>query len=207
MKKEKGKFFMKYKVSEIFYSIQGEGLNQGLPFIFIRFSNCNLRCVWCDTKYAWESGKEMELEEIIKEVKKFRCRRICITGGEPYLQNLFPIFERLKKEKLFISVETNGTIWQDIKFNWITVSPKKEGIKYHKKGYDVRFRKVASEFKYVITGEDDFEFIDNEIEKPIILQPVDNNFDISKLIIDYIKNNPDRNFRIKLQLHKILNIS
>jgi len=197
---------MKYKVSEIFYSIQGEGLNQGLPFIFIRFSGCNLRCVWCDTKYAWEGGKEMELEKIIKEVKKFKCKNICITGGEPYLQNLFPIFERLKKEKLFISVETNGTIWQDIKFDWITVSPKREGLKYHKKGYDIRFRKVASEFKYIITGKDDFEFIDSEIEKPIILQPVDNNFEISKLIIDYIKKHPDRNYQIKLQLQKILNI-
>lgn len=206
MKKDKGKFFMKYKVSEIFYSIQGEGLNQGLPFVFIRFSGCNLRCVWCDTKYAWKNGEEMELEEIVKEVKKFKCKNICITGGEPYLQNLFPIFERLKKEKLFISVETNGTIWQDIKFDWITVSPKREGGKYHKNGYDIRFRKVASEFKYVITGKDDFEFIDNEIKKPIILQPVDNNFEISKLIIDYIKNNPDRNYRIKLQLHKILKI-
>jgi len=48
---------MKYKVSEIFYSIQGEGLNQGIPFVFIRFSGCNLRCEWCDTKYAWEGWR------------------------------------------------------------------------------------------------------------------------------------------------------
>jgi len=197
---------MKYKVSEIFYSIQGEGLNQGIPFVFIRFSGCNLRCEWCDTKYAWEGGKEMKVSQIIKKVKGYKCRNVCITGGEPYLQPLKPIFEELKEEKFYISVETNGTIWQDIKFDWITVSPKREGIKYHKKGYDIRFKKVASEFKYVITGKDDFKFIDNEIEKPVILQPVDNNFEISKLIIEYIKNNPNKNYRLKLQLHKILSI-
>lgn len=197
---------MKYKICEIFYSIQGEGFLQGLSFIFIRLSGCNLRCLWCDTKYAWEDGKEFELEEIISQVKKYKCKKVCITGGEPYLQNLKPLFEKLKENKFFISVETNGTIWQDIKFDWITVSPKKEGTKYHKKGYDERFKEVASEFKYVITEKDDFDFIDEEITKPVILQPVDNNPEITKVIIKYLQQNPQKNYILKLQLHKILNL-
>jgi len=197
---------VKYNICEIFYSIQGEGKLQGFPFVFIRFSGCNLKCPWCDTKYALKKGYKIEIDEIIKKAGKYRCKNVCITGGEPYLQPLKPILEKLKENNFFVSIETNGTIWQDIKFDWITVSPKKQGKKYHKNGYDEKFIKVASEFKYVITGKDDFKFIDKEIRKNIVLQPVNNDKKISKLIIKYIKENPYLNYQIKLQLHKILKL-
>ncbi|MCM8810956.1 MAG: 7-carboxy-7-deazaguanine synthase QueE, partial [Candidatus Omnitrophica bacterium] len=136
---------MVYKITEIFYSIQGEGLLQGIPLIFLRFSGCNLKCFWCDTKYAWEKGKELTEKEILKEIEKFKCKRICFTGGEPYLQEIENIFNILKEKDYWISVETNGTIWKDISFDWITVSPKIEGKKFHKFGYDERFNNVANE--------------------------------------------------------------
>lgn len=197
---------MVYKICEIFYSIQGEGLLQGIPFIFIRFSGCNLRCSWCDTKYAWENGKELKTEEILKEIKKYKCRRVCLTGGEPYLQDISEIVKKLKEKKFFVSVETNGTIWRDLKFDWITVSPKIEGKSFHKFGYDLRFRKVANEFKYVILNEEIFDFIDRKIKKPVILQPVNNDMKIAKKIVEFIKKNPENNWYLRFQMHKILKI-
>jgi len=74
------------KINEIFHSIQGEGKNVGLPTIFVRTTGCNLRCRYCDTTYAYYEGEEMELQDIMKEIRKWDCKRICLTGGEPLLQ-------------------------------------------------------------------------------------------------------------------------
>lgn len=197
---------MVYKISEIFYSISGEGFLQGIPLIFIRFSGCNLRCNWCDTKYAWEDGEEIRVDEILKIIENYKCKNVCFTGGEPYLQEIEFLYEELKRKNYWISVETNGTIWKDIKFDWICVSPKIEGKKFHKSGYDERFREFASEFKYVITKREDFEFIDKKIEKPVILQPVNNNLIIAKMIVKFLKENPEKNYYLRLQMQKILKI-
>ncbi|MFN4227725.1 MAG: 7-carboxy-7-deazaguanine synthase QueE [Candidatus Ratteibacteria bacterium] len=197
---------MVYNITEIFYSIQGEGLLQGLPFIFLRFSGCNLKCFWCDTKYAWEEGKLMTEREILSKVQKFNCKRICFTGGEPYLQEIDKIFNILKEKDYWITVETNGTIWRDIKFDWITVSPKIEGQKFHKFGYDQRFNDVANEFKYVILNKESFNFINRDIKQPVILQPVDNNLKIAKMIVNFLKENSFNNWYLRLQIHKITKI-
>ena len=197
---------MVYRISEIFYSVQGEGLLQGLPFVFVRFSGCNLRCKWCDTKYAWKNGKEMEVKDIVEKIEKFGCKRVCFTGGEPYLQDIDVIFKILKKKDYWVSVETNGTVWKDIKFDWITVSPKFEGKKMYPEGYDEKFRKVAKEFKYVITDKKIFDFIDRKIGVPVILQPVNNNKKISKMIVNFLKKNPTNNWYLRFQIHKILKI-
>jgi organic radical activating enzyme len=197
---------MNYNISEIFYSIQGEGLFQGIPGVFIRFAGCNLRCFFCDTKYAWDGGKEMDEKDILEEIRKFNCKRIFLTGGEPYLQDIAYLYEKLKTENFWVGIETNGTIFKDVKFDWITVSPKKEGEKFHKFGYDERFKKIANEFKYIIVDESYFDFIDRTIEKPVILQPVDNNNEVSKKIIKFLKENNEKNWFLRMQLHKILNI-
>ncbi|MCD6408333.1 7-carboxy-7-deazaguanine synthase QueE [bacterium] len=198
---------MDYFISEIFYSIQGEGLLQGIPMVFIRLAGCNLRCPFCDTKYAWEKGNnKKDVGEIINEVKKFRCKKVCITGGEPYLQDLKILVSSLKKLNFWISIETNGTIWQEIEVDWITVSPKIEGRNYHKDGFDRKFLEVANEFKYVITGEEIFEFISRDIKCPVILQPVDNDLKIAEKIIKFLKKERKENFYLRLQLHKILKI-
>lgn len=197
---------MNYSISEIFYSIHGEGLLQGTPMVFIRLAGCNLKCPFCDTKYAWEKGKKKEVVEIIDEVKKFRYKKVCITGGEPYLQNLKFLVSALKKFNFWISVETNGTIWQEIEVDWITVSPKVEGKNYYKEGFNRKFLEVANEFKYVITGEETFEFISRDIKCPVVLQPVDNDSKIAEKIVKFLKRERKENFYLRLQLHKILKI-
>src|SRR5438874_721729 len=75
------------KISEIFYSVQGEGALIGVPSVFVRTSGCNLRCVWCDTPYtSWNpEGREMTLDQIVREVRAFGARHVVLTGGEPMM--------------------------------------------------------------------------------------------------------------------------
>lgn len=99
------------KISEIFLSIQGEGLDTGLPTVFVRTVGCNLRCDWCDTKYALRGGTEMGIDEILKRVRNFKCRRICVTGGEPLVhEGTMALLRRLLARGLEVSVLTNGSV-------------------------------------------------------------------------------------------------
>jgi 7-carboxy-7-deazaguanine synthase len=98
-------------INEIFYSLQGEGKWMGLPNIFIRTTGCNLRCSFCDTIYAYNSGKKMSIEEIMKDIRNYPSKYICITGGEPLLQNdtLF-LIDVLLENDYIICLETNGSL-------------------------------------------------------------------------------------------------
>ena len=98
-------------VSEIFESLQGESSYAGLPCFFVRLSGCNLRCRYCDTKYAYKSGKETEIGEIVKLCRKSRAVIVEITGGEPLLQTGFSSLARALREKSGkkVLVETNGS--------------------------------------------------------------------------------------------------
>ncbi|MDP3395813.1 MAG: radical SAM protein [Methanoregula sp.] len=99
------------KVTEIFKSLQGEGKNQGKGCLFIRLSGCNLNCHWCDTEYARTGGKEMSLDAILEQVWRINPPYICITGGEPLMQeeSLEPLLQSLHKRGALIDIETNGT--------------------------------------------------------------------------------------------------
>lgn len=99
------------KINEIFYSIQGEGKWAGLPNIFIRTTGCNLRCSFCDTKYTYYIGKEMTIEEILNEISNYSSKYICITGGEPLLQNdTLELIDSVSKHNYEVCLETNGSI-------------------------------------------------------------------------------------------------
>ena len=97
-------------VNEIFYSIQGESLCAGLPCVFIRLTGCNLRCAFCDTRYAYEEGVRMEIDEILKRTASFPCSLVEITGGEPLLQKDTPrLVSELFKSGYDVMMETNGS--------------------------------------------------------------------------------------------------
>ena len=108
------------KLSEIFYSLQGEGIDVGKPAVFIRTALCNLSCGWCDTKYTWDWNNydydrevsEMSVAEIQEQISGFDTKHCIITGGEPLIQQtkLIPLLSSLKSNGYFIEVETNGTI-------------------------------------------------------------------------------------------------
>ena len=101
------------RISEIFHSIQGEGLLLGVPSVFVRTSGCNLRCRWCDTPYAsWNpEGKEMDLPEIMERVRSYDCPHVVLTGGEPMVASgIEALAATLRAEGIHITIETAGTI-------------------------------------------------------------------------------------------------
>ena len=103
------------RVNEIFESIQGESTYAGIPCIFVRLTGCNLRCSYCDTVYAYSEGSVMSLDEILNRVKGYGARNICITGGEPLLQeNTSKLINLLKKNHFNVYIETNGSLNIDI---------------------------------------------------------------------------------------------
>jgi 7-carboxy-7-deazaguanine synthase len=116
------------RISEIFYSIQGEGELTGVPTVFIRTSGCNLRCRWCDTPYAsWKpEGEEMGIEEILSEVKKLPARHCVLTGGEPMVaRGIKELAAALRAEGLHITIETAGTLTPEgIACDLASLSPK-----------------------------------------------------------------------------------
>ncbi|MCE1171276.1 MAG: radical SAM protein, partial [Azovibrio sp.] len=74
------------RVSEIFFSLQGEATRVGLPTVFVRLTGCPLRCTWCDTTYAFTGGQSLTLDEVLERVAAFPTRQVCVTGGEPLAQ-------------------------------------------------------------------------------------------------------------------------
>ena len=116
------------RISEVFYSIQGEGELTGVPSVFIRTSGCNLRCVWCDTPYAsWNpEGDDMTIGQIVAEVKKHPTHHVVLTGGEPMIaKEIHELARQLKKQGKHITIETAGTISPDgIACDLASISPK-----------------------------------------------------------------------------------
>ena len=99
------------RVTEIFYSIQGESTYAGQPCVFVRLTGCPLRCSWCDTTYAFHGGKDMSLESVLKQVNSYACPLVEVTGGEPLAQPAaFPLITKLCDEKFEVLVETSGSI-------------------------------------------------------------------------------------------------
>jgi len=99
------------RITEIFYSIQGESSYSGLPCVFVRTTGCNLRCVWCDTAYAFHGGQEMSLDEILVRVRGYDCKLVELTGGEPMLQKDTPeLARRLLLEGFTVLMETGGSL-------------------------------------------------------------------------------------------------
>jgi len=153
------------KVNEIFLSLQGEGKNSGKLTTFIRFHGCNLNCSYCDTLLDDYDYKIMQTYEIMSEVNELDCKRICITGGEPLMQdNLDLLLKDLYKKGVEISIETNGTlnITDEIRsYANITMDIKcpSAGVK---SGYtDMNLIRLTGndEIKFVVGTEDDYEFM------------------------------------------------
>jgi len=99
------------RMTEIFYSLQGEALTSGLPTVFVRLTGCPLRCVYCDTTYSFTGGERLSLEAIMADIAQYPCKRVCITGGEPLAQpNCIALINRLLEAGYEISLETAGAL-------------------------------------------------------------------------------------------------
>lgn len=99
------------RITEIFYSLQGEANTAGLPTVFIRLTGCPLRCTYCDTTYSFEGGERQSLEQIIQQAESFNTPFICVTGGEPLAQpNCIPLLQQLCDLGFEVSLETSGAL-------------------------------------------------------------------------------------------------
>lgn len=113
------------KINEIFYSLQGEGFHTGTPAVFVRFSGCNLKCSFCDTRH--EDGVLMTDEAILAEVQCYPARMVILTGGEPSLWIDEAFIDLLHCAGKYVCIETNGTRPLPPNIDWVTCSPKQSG--------------------------------------------------------------------------------
>lgn len=203
-------------IAEIFYSIEGEGIAIGKPEVFVRLAGCNLRCGWCDTKYALDDGRPMTLDEINREISTYPCKNISITGGEPLLQKqeLLELINLLRRNEFWIQLNTNGTIFDgDIfqKIDLLTVDCKCPSslmksdlavLKKVKKSFDKK-----SQIKFVIANDMDFEYakkVAAELDfSTAVFQPEWQNKKYIEQIIEKVKAQ-SINARIIIQQHKVI---
>jgi 7-carboxy-7-deazaguanine synthase len=115
------------RISEIFYSVQGEGILAGVPSVFIRTSGCNLRCTWCDTPYAsWKpEGTDVGFGPILSNVRRHWAGYVVVTGGEPMIvPEIVELTQKLKQIEQHITIETAGTVFEPVECDLMSISPK-----------------------------------------------------------------------------------
>ncbi len=208
----------KIKVVEIFRTVEGEGSWVGLPVSFIRLEGCNLRCPWCDTPYSYD-GKtfyEYTLEEIYEKVNSFGLKRLCITGGEPFLTKELPeLVDIFLKNGYRVLIETNGTLWNEkireiYSENLLIVCSPKPPSYY----INENLIPYISELKFVIDDYITFENIYRpEVlkkvkNKTVILQPESNKSEMVKKALNLQDRllKKDIESRIIPQCHKVLGL-
>ena len=195
----------KYPIVEIFHSVQGEGFHTGVPRVFVRFGNCNLRCEWCDTDFL--TYDEMSLTHIIEQILSFDCKRVIFTGGEPAMQDLSTIGSILKENDFHLSIETNGTIPVDSIIDWICVSPKDQ--MYPNSVIRQRF---GNELKVVYCGQDLSMYdelksgFEHHYIQPLYMEndSVESNGKSFQIVEDLVKRSPG--WRLSLQTHKWMGV-
>jgi len=201
------------KVNEIFYSIQGEGTLIGIPMVFVRFTGCNLRCTWCDTKYAWEEGKEMSMEEIIGEIRKYKSNWVCLTGGEPLLQkDIYKLIDRLINLGYRVLLETNGSLsLEDLPCEEqlivdMDIKTPSSGMSNFMNLENLELLGPKDTIKFVIADENDYnfmkEFIKNHEIKGEVIAQSEGNKNLKWLTEKVLEDG--LNIRVLPQLHKII---
>lgn len=185
-----------YLVNEIFYSIQGEGAFTGTPVGFVRFSGCNRKCSFCDTDF--DEFTEMSAGDIVQAISEYPTPHIVLTGGEPLLQVDDTLIKALHDAGFSIHVETNGTLPVPDGIDWVTCSPKEPPLR-------IQPEKV-NEIKVVFTGqtEDELEKLREQFpHTPLFyLQPCSG----KNVLVTLMRVLITGNWRLSLQIHKILDI-
>ena len=202
------------KVNEIYHSIQGESSKSGLPCVFVRLTYCNLRCTYCDTEYAFYEGEDKTIREIINEVKKYNCKLVEITGGEPLVQDeSLELMKRLCDEGFEVMLETGGSLpIKDIDDRVLIIMDLKcPSSKMEKKNLyeNISFLKPADELKFVIGNREDYDWskkiiseYDLKDKSKILFSVVFGELEPVSLVNWIIEDKLD--VRYQLQMHKYI---
>ena len=203
------------KINEIFHSIQGESTKAGLPCVFVRLTYCNIRCVYCDTEYAFYEGVDRSIDDIVDEVKSFNCRLVEITGGEPLVQeNVHILIKELCDLGYEVLIETGGSlpienidkrvkVIMDLKTPYSRMEKKN---RYE----NIQHLKSTDEVKFVIGSREDYEWVKdiiltydllNKVEQ-VLLSPVFDKVENIQLAEWILQDK--LNVRFQLQMHKYI---
>jgi len=201
-------------INEIFFSIQGESTRIGLPCVFVRLTSCDLRCVWCDTAYAFDEGTEMSMEQILEIIELYKCKLVEITGGEPLLQaNVHQLIKRLCDEGYDVMIETGGH--RDIS----SIDPRIKRImdikcpgslmEKHNRWENIEALTPQDEVKFIIANETDYKWAKDVIIKhdltarcTVLMSPVFGNIKNRNLAEWILRDN--LHVRFQLQIHKYI---
>ena len=207
---------MALKVNEIFFSIQGESSYAGRPCVFVRLTGCNLRCSYCDTRYAYEEGEELEIGEIVKRVTSRQCTLVEVTGGEPLIQKETPILiNRLLEEGYEVLMETNGSqgISQvdDRCVRIVDIKCPSSGQTGHNDLRNLDRLTSHDEVKFVIADREDYKYakqildlVDANIfrKNRVFFSPAYGRIELDTLAEWILEDHLD--VRLHLQLHKVI---
>jgi len=206
---------MNLKINEIFYSIQGESLYAGLPCVFVRLTGCNLRCAYCDTRYAYDAGSMMSVESIMEKIASYPCRLVEITGGEPLMQEATPhLIARLIDAGYTVLLETNGSM--DIRpvddrcIKIMDVKCPGSGASDKNNYHNFKYLSSKDQIKCVIADATDYAFAKFILSAhlptgksiAVLFSPAFGMLDPSQLAEWILADGLD--VRLQLQLHKIL---
>ena len=199
-------------ITEIFYSLQGEAKEVGIPTVFVRLTGCPLRCNYCDTAYAFKGNNPLSIQHILDEVAQYNAQYVCVTGGEPMAQsNCLKLLDSLIDSGYNVSMETSGSI--DItpvnsKVSIVMDIKTPSSTEEHQNRYEnLPILKSKDQLKFVIASRSDFdwctEILDNhEVESEILFSPVYESLKPVELA-DWILEKKI-NVRLQVQLHKLL---
>lgn len=193
-------------VMETFYSLQGEGANQGKPAFFIRLGGCDVGCVWCDVKESWPAQlhPQKSVHELLLDVQHSGAQNVVVTGGEPTLYDLGDLCRSLRAISVSIWLETAGTGPIRGDFDWICLSPKK-----FKPVLEENYP-LANELKVVVYNKSDLEWAHLQSKRvnescALFLQPEWSRERASlDFILPFLLENPS--WRLSLQTHKYLGV-
>ena len=201
------------RVNEIFYSIQGESTWAGRPCVFIRLTGCNLRCVWCDTEYAFYEGRQMTIAEVVAQARSYGCDLVEVTGGEPLLQKgVQALFVALLEEQQTVMVETSGE--QDLSgvdrriIKIMDLKCPGSGECERNRWSNLESLTLRDEVKFVLTDRRDYEWARDVIRdrglahrvNAILFSPVFGQLEPASLAAWILEDRLP--VRMQLQLHK-----
>jgi 7-carboxy-7-deazaguanine synthase len=201
-------------VNEVFFSIQGEGSRAGRPCVFVRLTGCPLRCVWCDTAYAFHEGERRDEAELAAELQRFPARLLCLTGGEPLAQPAaFPFVTRLLDEGWEVVVETSGHVplgpLDPRAVAIMDVKTPGSGESRRMEWANLDRLRAADEVKFVVDGREDYEWARDLVRErglagrcTVLFSPVHGVLDPGALGRWILEDG--LGVRLQVQLHKVL---